>query len=193
MYILQCLLFAISASLDAFVVGISYGIKKVSISKMQNLIISLSAMLGTYLSIEVGSLLLCFFPSVILSNIGRFILIIWGLYYLLSGLIFLFKDWKNKATTIIPTNNNKYIPLNNGTLLMLCISLSLNNVGIGISASMAGLNFFTPSIATFVFSYLFLYFGNKKICTKMKNSKTNSSYSNIITGILLIFLGMLKY
>ena len=48
------LLFGVSASLDALLVGISYGIRRVRIRLWQNLAISLVTLLGTCLSVGLG-------------------------------------------------------------------------------------------------------------------------------------------
>ena len=48
------LLFGISASLDALLVGISYGLRNVRIRLWQNLSISLVTLLGTCLSVGLG-------------------------------------------------------------------------------------------------------------------------------------------
>ena len=48
------LLFGISASLDALLVGVSYGIRGIRIRLWQNLAISLVTLLGTCLSWDTG-------------------------------------------------------------------------------------------------------------------------------------------
>lgn len=48
------LLFGISASLDALLVGIGYGIRGTRIKLWQNLVISLITLLGTCLSVGLG-------------------------------------------------------------------------------------------------------------------------------------------
>ena len=51
MQLFPSLLFGISASLDALLVGISYGLRKVRIRLWQNLVISLVTLSGTCLSV----------------------------------------------------------------------------------------------------------------------------------------------
>lgn len=57
------LLFGISASLDALLVGMAYGIRQVRILPWQNLAISLVTLLGTCLSVGLGHRLAALLPA----------------------------------------------------------------------------------------------------------------------------------
>ena len=76
------LLFGVSASLDALLVGISYGIRRIRIRLWQNLTISLVTLLGTCLSVGLGQRLAAVLPSMIGEYAGSLVLIILGLYYI---------------------------------------------------------------------------------------------------------------
>ena len=81
------LLFGISASLDALLVGIGYGIRGTRIKLWQNLVISLITLLGTCLSVGLGHRLVRLLPGVIGDYAGSLILILLGLYYIVKWII----------------------------------------------------------------------------------------------------------
>ena len=62
MSILPPLLFGISASLDALLVGMALGLQKVPLPARHNLLISTVTLIGTVISIGLGNLLLPLFP-----------------------------------------------------------------------------------------------------------------------------------
>lgn len=92
MSLFSSLLFAVSASLDALLVGISCGIRKVRIPFLHNLLVSLVTFIGTVLAICTGRWLiplLADFPSAVqkISWGGSALLLGMGLYYLVKALI----------------------------------------------------------------------------------------------------------
>ena len=62
MSILPPLLFGISASLDALLVGMALGLQKIPLPARHNLLISTVTLIGTVISIGLGNLLLPLFP-----------------------------------------------------------------------------------------------------------------------------------
>ena len=76
------LLFGISASLDALLVGMAYGIRQVRILPWQNLAISLVTLLGTCLSVGLGHRLAALLPGSMGLYAGSLVLILLGLYYI---------------------------------------------------------------------------------------------------------------
>ena len=55
MHLISSLLFALSANIDSFIVGMSYGIKKSDISLLKSTIISLVTLIGTIAAILMGT------------------------------------------------------------------------------------------------------------------------------------------
>lgn len=87
MTFLSSLLFAVSSSLDALMVGITYGIRKIRVSLLQNLLVSLITLGGTMLAIGLGSLLAPVFSAKPLTGAGSAVLIGMGVYYLIKFLV----------------------------------------------------------------------------------------------------------
>lgn len=194
MNILSAILFALSSSSDNLIVGLSYGAKKVKINFMNNFIISFISGIGTFIAMLFGKALLQFIPIKCSNIIGSGILIVLGLVLLIN---LLRKGNKDKSEfqlyenalrnpEIIDTNNSKTIESKEA--IILGIVLCLNNIGLGIGASITGLNIFLTSISSLIFSMVFIPIGYC-IGKKMLSDKL-SKYSEIISISIIIILGI---
>ena len=202
MHILSILLFAVSASSDSLVVGLSYGAKKVGIHFGINVILSLISGLGTYLAMSLGTLFFEFIPASLSNYIGSSILILFGIYLFIHFLIKQSGRKKRKQAydeselalyenalrnpELIDKNASKTIELKEAIILGLV--LCLNNIGLGIGASITGLNLYLTSIASGLFSLVFIpigyYIGAKLLSDRF------SEYSEVISIIMIIGLGI---
>lgn len=210
MHIFSILLFVISASLDNLVVGIAYGIKKLKMPLLSNLLIALISCVGTFLSMLCGKLMVQLISSHKANIIGSVILISLGLFFILNS------QRKNKILnnkkTIknlkqnkdkIEYYTNQYEQIlstpekadmdNSGTIdlkeaITLGVALALNNIGLGIGASITGLNVTLTSFLTLAFSITTIPLGyilGKKFLSQFLENK-----SDIISGIIIILLGI---
>ncbi|MCM1194147.1 MAG: manganese efflux pump [Acetatifactor muris] len=210
------LLFGISASLDALLVGISYGIRSICIRFWQNLTISLITLLGTCLSVGLGHRLVHFFPGTIGNYAGSVILILLGLYYIVKWAFFLMKTLHTAEKTAgqessddTPVDGSsgqtlsdnasaggsavhKFPPVLTLTeVLTLSLTLSLNNLSAGLSASLAGLTLVPAGISTFVCSVLFLSGGNRLGQNPVLQLAGRAAEP--LSGALLISLGVIQF
>lgn len=193
MKLLSVLLFAVCSSSDNLIVGLSYGAKNVKISLISNFIISLISGLGTFLAMLCGSMLLRFISLRYSNMIGSGILILFGAYMLLNWYR---KDrapselqrYENtlRMPEIIDLNDSKTIDIKEAAVLG--IILCINNAGLGIGASITGLNIYLTSGLSMIFSLIFIpagfFLGKKLLSDKL------SGYSEIISIFIIIFLGI---
>lgn len=175
-------IFALSANMDAFLVGMSYGLRRQRITLWQNLGISFISFAGTILSILSGSAILCFFPPVLTRWIGSGILLLLGGYYLLKSVL----SYLGKLP--VPEQTSLRLPLSPKAALLLGISLSCNNIGIGLGASLGGISVLSTAVITFLLSVLFLSAGN--LLGRSSFFCLSSSGADLISGITLILLGL---
>lgn len=221
MQLLPSLLFGISASLDALLVGLSYGLRKIRIRTLQNLAISLVSLLGTCLSACLGNRLLPFLPPALAGYAGSIILMLLGAYYIAKWIFTvrinrcaqnMFKAQSLNETqafvnaqtiseiqaadkiqtltgekTII---KNPRSGLSAWETFILSLTLSVNNIGIGLSASIAGLPLLPAAAMTFGCSALFLLSGNRLGQSRFLRLIGNAA--DPISGLLLIGLGALQ-
>jgi putative sporulation protein YtaF len=214
--LLNSLILAISASIDSFGVGISYGIKKTKIKPSSFLVLFLLSIVVTSISILLG--------NIIISIISKeFITILGALFLFLIGLFIIIGATRNKKNisksclkkekqcfkqysffikflgiTINIIKDPKYSDIDNSNVidikeaLFLGIALSLDSISIGFGASIIGINPFIFSLLISLFQILFIKVGIT-VGRKVNNiSKLPKNIWNIISGILLIFIGIIK-
>lgn len=191
MQLLPSLLFGISASLDSLLVGISFGLRRVRILLWQNLLISLVTFLGTCLSAFLGIHLLPLLPSFQGRLIGSLILILLGIYYIAKQILSTLRS----RSLAIPKNSelakaSSREALTLPEICLLSLGLSVNNIGIGLSASMAGIRPVSAAVSTFFCSAAFLLAGNR--LGRSRFLQLIGKAADPISGFLLIGLGVLQ-
>lgn len=182
MFLIPPFIFAFSVNIDAFLVGMSYGLRGQRITPMQNFFISFLSFAGTILSILSGSAVLLFLPPLLTGFLGSGILLCLGIYYLLKSLL----AYTGKRP--ISKEASLRLPLSFKAAILLGLSLSCNNIGIGIGASLGGIPFFSTALITFFTSILFLAGGN--LLGRSSFFCLSEIGADLISGTALILLGL---
>ncbi|WP_297420998.1 manganese efflux pump [Clostridium sp.] len=199
--ILSAILYSLSSNLDNLVVGIAYGIKKINIGIIPNLIIATITSIGTLLSMSLGLYISKFLPISITNTLGAIIIIFLGVYFFIQSILNLINN--NKAKDLALKNINEMIEYaeksdldNSGSInakeaSFVAFGLTFNNLGTGLAASITGVNIEVTVISTFIFSILIISLGKSlgnhilgKFCGK---------YAPLFSGILLIVLGIIEF
>ena len=196
MHIISSLLFAISANIDSFIVGMSYGIKKSNIDLLKSTVISLVTLTGTVIAILMGTQISQFLPASSTQAIGCALLIGLGLYYIIKSFFSYIREKIKKAEVKSNecgsgTQNN--VPAKASLLTMkeglfLGLALSINNFGMGIGASITGLKLLPTAVMSLVVSVIFLYAGN--LIGKTKVPHISDQSADFISGLILAALGI---
>ncbi|EJT6664492.1 sporulation membrane protein YtaF [Clostridium perfringens] len=195
---LSILLFVIAASLDILVVSLAYGLKDIKINFSSTLVIASISALGTFISMILGKFLVNLIPVKLGDIIGGLVLLLLGFYSIYSY----FKEKKiltshnsenNSSPTFILENPEVADKDKSGNIdfkesLALSLALALNNFGLGIGASISGLNIAFTTISTFIISLIFISLGF--YLSKTIKSKNISKNSNLIAGIIIIILSL---
>lgn len=205
MHTLSVILFVVSASLDNLIVGIAYGVKNLKIPMSSNLLIAFISCAGTFVSMALGKFAIKFLFGHTANLIGSFILILLGLWFIINSLKkndkvqkYEYKNqsklecYKFQCEELLTSpekadiNNSGHIDLKEA--VVLGFALALNNIGLGIGASITGLNIILTSIFTFIFSLTTIpigyVLGKKYIPNALENK------ANLISGIIIILLGL---
>jgi len=187
---LSILLFAVSSNLDNLVIGVSYGIKRIRVSFVSNLIIALITFIGTLISMFLGKSITYFIPISFASALGSLIIIGIGIF----GIINYIRNRK-KETEWFATDSEKYDKNNDKKIeyneaITLGFALTINNIGLGIGASISGLSILPTALGSFLFSILFLYLGN--ILGTSFLSNFIGKYAEPIAAIIIIALGIVE-
>lgn len=176
---LSSLLFACSVNIDAFLIGMSCGVRKMRIGAFQNLLVSLISFAGTALSLRLGRRFLFFLPDSLAKAVGDVLLCVLGLFYLLKAIGRPRSGTPSKSLTA---------PLPLRELLLLGSALSLNNIGIGIGAGCSGILLLPAAAMTLLCAVCFLAAGNRlgyasRLCL-------SDRHADLISGALLILLSL---
>ena len=188
MQIIPSLLFGISASLDALLIGISYGIRSIRIRIWQNLIISGITLAGTCLSVGFGGWLAPRLPHMVSRYAGSMVLMLLGIWYVVKWMVKMLAHTREVTQAAAAAGPAPCLSF--PEVLGLGVSLSLNNIGIGLSASIAGLALFPAAIATLACSLLFLFAGNR--LGRSRLLQFFGAAADPVSGILLILLALLQ-
>ena len=189
---LNSFILAISSSIDSLGIGITYGIKNTKISLLGKIVLFTISLIFAYLSIFFGNILQKIFPQILTKVLGSLILIFMGIYICFQSL----KKGNNSSNVF---NNPISSDLDNSKIidskeaLFLAIALSLDSFCIGICGSITNISLiffpFLVSICQLVFlpSGTLLGINFKQFC------KFPQNIWSVISGTLLIFIGLLKF
>lgn len=191
MHFLTVVIFVVSSNLDNLVIGLSYGLKGISIRAGSNLLIGLITFLGTVLSMIFGRSLLLLIPLESATALGRCLILLIGVYFLVSYFVKLHSGgseagWPQENPEKFDRDHSKSIEVKEAAALGL--ALTINNMGLGIGASIMGLSVAATSIGSCLCSLLCLYLGNK--AGRGWLSRVVGKYAEPISGILIILMGL---
>lgn len=194
MQFFSIMLFAVSSNLDNLIIGVSYGIKKIRIPLLSNLVIAFMAFAGTLLSMLCGEHITKWLPAGAANAIGSILLIGIGL----SGLIQYGYNrrrrkpddvqWPIHAPEKYDKNSDKTLELKE--TVSLGAALTVNNIGLGVGASMSGLSVWKTAAVSSFFCIALMLLGN--CIGKRCASKRFEKYSEIISGVIIILLGIFE-
>ena len=180
--ILKCILLALSASIDALSLGIKYGIKKTKMSKMGNIIIFVTLLLLTGFSVLIGHYISILFSPTFSAFLGSSLLILLGIYNIYKA--------NNNVYTNFDTDNSNCIDEKEAFILGLAVAVDASCVSLG--SGMIGLGSFILPISMAIFHTFFVNCGNLVATTIVKRLKISNKFLSILSGIILIFIGILR-
>lgn len=180
MNLLSTLLFTISANLDNIPIGIFFTLNNKKLNIKDLFEISFFTSIFTFLIMIFGFFISKLLPINISNKIGAYIIILIGIYGIIKEIL---QDF----------NKKNYIKKENNTSLSkskTIILLSVNNLALGINASITGLNYISSTIFTFIFSFVFLYIGS--FIGKKINFNLISNISQYLSYIIILILGIIE-
>lgn len=189
---LNSLILAISSSIDSLGIGVTYGIKNTTISFYGKIILFIISLIITYISIFFGNVLKNILSEYFTKIIGSGILIFIGLYICYQS-----QKKENNSSNIF--NNPISSDFDNSNIidskesLFLAIALSLDSFCIGIGGSIINVNLSFFPILVSIFQLFFLSIGNILGKNINKLYRLPKNIWSIISGILLILIGLFKF
>lgn len=181
-------LFVFVATIDVLIIGMSYSLKNINLNLSFNILIGVISAFGTYLSMLIGAYLSIIINLKFTNILSGSILFVLGIKMLKDILV------NNNTTTIECIKENpEIIDINkSGTIeifeaFVLGLALTINNMGVGISAALAGINISVVTILSCIISILFLSIG--QFIGRIFYNGTTARYLEIISSIIILILG----
>jgi putative sporulation protein YtaF len=210
------LLLAISLSIDAFSVGLIYGLRQIKITLPSKILIAVFSVIYTSAALFAGKSLSKVVPFSVSKKIGVSILITMGVWIIIQALL---KNSRNSSIHTTENTSSKTLltiglkslgitihifknPIefdldSSGTIdtfesILLGLGLSLDAIGVGIGSALLGFHSSFIPITVGFFQWMFLssgaYFGEKIT----SNFNFNQKWLELIPGILLVFFALLR-
>ena len=182
--IIEYILLALSASIDALSLGITYGIKKTKMSKTANCIIFMIVLCCSTAAILVGHFLSLLFSPTFSVLIGSSLLIMLGLYNIYKGI---------KSTNTFKNfdiDNSNYIDNKEAIALALAVAVDASCVSMG--AGIIGYISFILPVFMAIFHTFFVNCGNFVAKSVVEKLNVPSNILSIFSGILLLLIGIFR-
>ena len=204
--ILTCMLLALSTSIDSIGIGLTYGIRDITISRQAKIILFIISLIISSISILIGNTLNNILSKEITNIIGSLILFFIGIIILVQTLkrekrqekkvYKLFIKFLGITIQIIKDpissdfDNSKKI--DSKEAIYLGTALSLDSFSVGIGAGMLGsISIIFPLIVS-LFQIIFLSLG-RNIGEKLKKKiHIPSKIWSILSAVLLILIGIVR-
>ena len=204
--ILTCMLLALSTSIDSIGIGLTYGIRDITISRQSKIILFIISLIISSISILIGNTLNNILSKEITNIIGSLILFFIGLIIIVQTLkrekrqekkvYKLFIRFLGITIQIIKDpitsdfDNSKKI--DSKEAIYLGTALSLDSFSVGIGAGMLGsISIIFPLIVS-LFQIIFLSLG-RNIGEKLnKKIHIPSKIWSILSAVLLILIGIVR-
>ena len=172
--LLNCILLALSVSIDSLGIGISYGIKHTKISKISNFTLFSISFLMTSFSIFIGNSI-----SSLLSEKFSIFLGIYGIYKNIS-----------QQTTNYDFNHSNEI--DSKEAIFLGLALSIDSFCVGLGSGIIGLNDILLPFLVSIFQLFFINCSANIANLLLSKFNISDNILSYISSFSLILLGILK-
>lgn len=186
----------LASNLDNAGVGIAYGVRRIQISGLANLIIAGISIAATLIGGGLGGLVSLWITPFMAHLIGTIVIVSVGIWVMCQPLLEK-KTKKREASNSLVTqilrspeeadrDQSKTISI--GEAVILGIALSMNALAGGFDAGITRLNLVATALTVGVLSYILMalcsYIGSRFAAEKLGDRAT------ILSGLLLIFIGL---
>ena len=178
----NCILLALSVSIDSLTIGISYWLKKTKINNISNIILFAISFCITCGSIFLGHYISALFTPILSTILGSSFLIILGIYNIYKSL--------NASPTDYDIDHSNNIDAHES--IFLGLALSIDSICVGIGSGIIGLNDIISPFFVATFQLAFLNCGNSISQKIIKYFNFSEQALSIFSSVILIIVGMLR-
>lgn len=208
--LINSLILALSSSIDALGIGITYGIKNTKISHIGKVVLFVISFSFSVLAVWFGDIIKNTFSDFATKLFGNVILIAMGLFvcfqsfhknktsdkrnekiysFFIDFLGLTIKIIKNPSSSDLDSSNS----IDSKEALFLGVALSLDCFCIGIGGTILGISPFLFPLFISIFQLVFLSIGNMLGKKLYHLSHLPDNTWSIISGILLILIGIVRF
>ena len=188
MHIMPAFIFALSANIDNLAIGLIYGSENIRIPWPYNLMISFMNCLCIFIAMYTGQWLSRFISPTIANAIGCLILVLIGCWFILSYFTRYKRNGQIRYTRLLSRfrlyREDSPTDISFQEALMLAFPLALNNLGVGLGASIAGVPILLTTLFSLLASILAIRLGQSIGASIL--SKWIGQYAPLVSGLLLI-------
>ena len=180
--ILKCILLALSASIDALGLGVTYGIQNTKMTKNGNAIIFIIVFVCSGIAILVGHFLSLLFSPTFSVLLGSLLLIMLGLYSVYKGI---------KKTNVFKNfdiDDSNYI--DNTEAIALGVAVAIDASCVSMGAGIIGYISFILPVFMAIFHTFFVNCGNFLAKSIVKKLNIPENILSIFSGALLVLIGI---
>lgn len=178
----NCILLALSVSIDSLTIGISYGLKKTKIINISNIILFSISFCITCGSIFLGHYISALFSPVLSTILGSSFLIILGIYNI----------YKSLNTSPIDYDIDHSNNIDAHESIFLGLALSIDSICVGIGSGIIGLNDIILPFFVATFQLVFLNCGNYISQNIVKYFNCSEQALSLFSSIILIIIGIFR-
>lgn len=189
-----CLLLAFSLSIDALGIGISYGLRRITFPTASKFLLALETFLMMEGFILAGRWLALLIPSAAGETLAACFLLLFGLWLCLQG----FRKVKEPPSPLASVHQPSVCDkdashtLDPKETLLLGFILSLDSLGVGVSAAASGMEIGKLPLFSAIFQIAFLAVGaflGKKLTG---TAKIRENLWTTLSGGILIFIAFIR-
>lgn len=180
--IFNCILLALSVSIDSLGIGITYGLKKTKITIISNIILFAISFCITCGSIFLGHYISALFSPTASTILGSSFLIILGVYNI-------YKTINNPITDYDIDHSNN---IDAKEAIFLGLALSIDSACVGIGSGIIGINDIVLPFFVASFQLAFLNCGNLVANSIAKYVNVSEYALSIFSSFILILVGIFR-
>ncbi len=204
MIFLSPLLLAISSNLETLSVSLSYGIKKIYLPKSTMILFSVLTSISVFISMHIGKLFIPLFGFQLADIFGAVLLCFIGISSIVEYVkiekkrtgydtSYFYENpfgYKNILDNPIVVDADQSNHIDMKECLTLCLAISLSNSLTFFAGSLTGININLSSFLYFLISIISICLGS--YYSKWLSFRLLKKYSYLISGVILIFIGILE-
>lgn len=187
------LLLALSLSVDALGIGLSYGLRRITFSPASLLLLTGETFLMMEVFLRVGRLVAACFPVGLAEGLSTGFLLLFGLWLCLQGT----GHKKEKADSPLHSpslcDKDDSSSIEPKEALLLGFLLSMDSFAIGVSAAAGGMEVVLLPVFAALFQTVFLALGAMGGARLILRSEPKESLWSLLSGGILICLAILQF